>query len=201
MKTCVIVGQNYPDGMSDTLVAQHDLTLIFEPLDAPYRACVDWYAGKDVLVFELACGKPQGVKTMNVYNDRGVSSSLGVVTEESKDLYKNHNLDLRGGQDVVVVDLGFFLLAMGVEPNTVCIDAQGMDLTVLKTLKPFLVWKNIETLRCEADGDGKKMYDGLPDNSVEGFMEFMSQFPAYKFSMVPDRVSWNPDLQWALDTQ
>lgn len=200
MKTCVIVGQNYPDRMSDTLVEQHDLTLIFEPLFLPYHACVDCYAGMNVLVFNLACGKTTGQKIMNVYNSKGESSSLGTFNDEAKSLYGKFDLEKKGEELVTVVELGLMLLAMGVEPNTVCIDAQGMDLTVLKTLKPFLQWKTIKTLRCEADGDGKKMYDGLPDNSVEGFMEFMSQFPDYKFSMVPDRVSWNPDLQWELQT-
>ena len=79
------------------------------------------------------------------------------------------------------------------------IDAQGMDLTILKTFAEWLSRSAIRMIQCEADGQGKRMYDGLGDNSEEGFDVFMLQFPQYTKRKLTGRVAWNPDIVWELN--
>jgi FkbM family methyltransferase len=196
--TCVIVGQNMPDVHSDAAVDNHGRTFIFEPLEDAYSACLSRYWGR-ATVIPKACGAEAGIASFNRYNVRGLSSSMGTVSAEMAERYSNFDFTLQETTTVEVVNLYNWLKHYGVESiDNLSIDAQGMDLTILKTLEPMIAASKIDYIMAEADGDGVKLYDGLPDNSVEGFMEFMGKFPQYKFAKIPNRVSFNPDLSWEL---
>ncbi len=201
MRICVIVGQNFPDMTLARHIAQHDRVIIFEPLVEAVAAIRGMYSPRQkVTVVQAACGLEVGKAKFNVYNQNGLSSSLGTVTKESADKYAAFDLSLQGVREVDVVNLHDALkFTYTVDAiKTLRIDAQGMDLTILKTLEPFLERYAIEDIECEADGDGFKNYEGLPDNSVSGFKKFMEAFPRYEFSFVPERNDFNPDLKWVL---
>jgi FkbM family methyltransferase len=200
MTTCVIVGQNYPDSLSDQLVNAHDRTFIFEPLEDAWLACRERY--KDAAeVYPFACGSSYYTTKFHRYNINGLSSSIGKASSAMVEKYSRFNLKLQAVTDVRVVNLYQWLTDRKInEVDNLFIDAQGMDLTILKTMEPMIARSNIGFIQAEADGDGIDLYEDLPDNSVEGFVEFMSQFPEYKFSKVPGCYSWNPDLQWELQS-
>lgn len=193
--TLVIVGQNMPDRATDRLVALHDRTWIFEPLPECAAACRKAYPAATVI--EAACSWGFGCHEFHVYNQDGLSSSLGTMTEQARHLYSNCDLSLKRTIRVVTVSLFEMLRMHGVtEVATLIIDAQGADLDILKTMKPMI--GRIGYIQCEADGPGARHYDGLPSNSEADFQAFMSQFPQYEFGRLPNRNAHNPDLYWQL---
>lgn len=202
MRTCVIVGQNYPDRRCVEMVESHDVTYIFEPLPDAVQALRECFSHKkNVIVCQVACGEKSlyAAQRFNVCNRQGLSSSLGSVSEAAKQMYGNFDLSTTSTIHVTVVNLLQVLKDDSVhEIETLLIDAQGMDLTILKTLEPMIRESKICHIECEADGDGLKMYDGLPSNSVEDFQAFMEQYPQYKGGFVPNRFSFNPDMYWHL---
>jgi len=107
MKTCVIVGQNMPDATSDALVAEHDRTIIFEPLPDAAKACGDRYCGQpQVVIFQNACGEQDNFEhRLNIYNTNGASSSLGTISTSARNLYQDTNLALSEAIPVAVVNL------------------------------------------------------------------------------------------------
>jgi len=158
------------------------------------------YGNPDCHIIEAACGSVNGISVLNRYNEDGLSSSLGEPTEESRQLYSNADLSLQGSIRVDVINAYEWLKARGLDGiETLLVDAQGMDLTILKTFEDWINRSMIRVIQCEADGEGKTMYHGTGDNSEAGFDEFMSRFPQYEKSKVPGRVSWNPDLKWTLN--
>jgi hypothetical protein len=78
------------------------------------------------------------------------------------------------------------------------IDAQGMDLAILKTMRPFFERRAVRRVIHEIDVDGFRHYDGLPDNSLSGAVQYMEQFGSYQPYRLPDRNDFNFDLEWRL---
>lgn len=200
MKTAVIVGQNHPDSTLARLVDTFDRVIIFEPLPDAADACR--YAYKDcasVIVFQAACGESFGPATFHQYNIRGLSSSLGTMTGEAQEVYSSFDLSLTGTVDVQVLHLGFMLQLLGVVSiDFLMIDAQGMDFAILKTVEPWIAGSRVGIIQLEADGNGFKHYDGLPDNSEASIIKWMSQFPQYELSRIADRMPEQPDLVFEL---
>jgi FkbM family methyltransferase len=203
MRTAVIVGQNYPDACSDALVERHDRTIIFEPLPPAAKACRDRYAeNPKVIVFEAACGSWWSVEPFQVYNRSGLSSSLGVVTVDAKSRFPTQDLSLASSCEVQVCNLGDALRMLGVEAiATLVIDAQGMDFAILQTLQRYIAAGAIEYIQLEADGEGFRHYDGLPDNSESAIVRFMASHSRYELQKLPGRVSFHPDLVFILNAQ
>jgi FkbM family methyltransferase len=196
-----------PDATSDRLVSEHDRTFIFEPLPDAVDVLRKYYAPQTTVVVKAACAEKIGYADFQVYNRNGLSSSIGTMTAQATVRYRNYDLSLVEKLRVRTVNLCEFLQdydqaseCVTNELETLMIDAQGMDLTVLKTMKPFLERYAIKTIQCEADGLGFTHYDGLPSNSEADFMDFMSQFPQYEFSKVEGRNDFNPDLRWVRTT-
>jgi FkbM family methyltransferase len=203
VRTAVIVGQNYPDGCSDTIVERHDRTLIFEPLPEAAAACRERYKDNPkVIVFEAACGAWFSREPFTVYNVNGLSSSLGSVTDDAKRLFYTQDLAAVGSHEVQVCNLGDVLAMLGIDSLAVCvIDAQGMDFTILQTLNKLIEASAIEYIQLEADGEGFRHYDGLPDNSEATIARWMKQFPQYELQKLPGRVSFHPDLVFLLNAK
>jgi len=203
MRAAIIVGQNYPDACSDTLVERHDRIVIFEPLPDAANACRDRYKGDPkVIVLEAACGLWFSREPFTVYNTNGLSSSLGSVTEDAVQRFSSQNLAAVESHEVQVCNLGDMLEILGIDSLAVCvIDAQGMDFAILKTLRGLIEASAIEYIQLEADGEGFRHYDGLPDNSEAAIVQWMKQFPQYELQKLPGRVSFHPDLVFMLNAQ
>jgi FkbM family methyltransferase len=200
MKTAVIVGQNYPDEMLAGIVAMHDRVLIFEPLPQAAEACRVAYRGNPkAIVFEAACGEAFSNATLNIYNENGLSSSLGEITTQSQDVYSSFDLRLTGRTLVRVVNLRDILATLGIEfVDLLVIDAQGMDFAILKTLELYVQGSRIGFIQVEADGKGCKHYEGVPDNSESGILSWMGKYPQYAQTRHPDRIAEQPDLVFIL---
>ena len=197
----IIVGPNRIDKQIADVIQSHDRTIMFEPLpDACefMRSQIN-QGGERVRIVQAACGQFDGTSVLNQYNTHGVSSSLGTCTKQSTELYERFDLNCTGQLEVPVVNLAAFCARAGIyHIDTLMTDAQGMDLTIMKTMSKWLRESLISKIQCEADGDGYCMYDGLPNNSESGFDMLFSEFPQYIKSRLPNRVPWNPDLTWAL---
>lgn len=203
MKTCVIVGQNYPDKSLERLSDCYDRIVIFEPL--PDAAEALRYAYKDsasILVFQAACGDSFGTAKFNRYNIRGLSSSLGTMTGEAMQVYSAHyDLSLQETIEVQVLHVGLILQLIGIVTiDFLLIDAQGMDFTILKTIEPWLSESRVNLIQLEADGDGFRHYDGLPDNSEQAIIEWMRKFPQYELGYIEGRMKEQPDLVFELNS-
>ena len=200
MKTAVIVGQNRPDSALAKLVDCYDRIIIFEPLPDAAAACRYMY--KDcvsVIVFEAACGAACGTSEFRQYNMHGLSSSLGTMTGEACAVYSGYDLSLQGTIEVQVLHLGLMLQLLGVAAiDFLLIDAQGMDFTILKTVEPWIASSAVTLIQLEADGEGFRHYDGLPDNSEAAIIDWMSQFSQYELSRIPERLKQQPDLVFEL---
>lgn len=197
MKTAVIVGQNHPDFYLQEIVNEHDRVIIFEPLPDAAKACREFcFDMPGVIVIQAACGVAFSNAAFNCYNMNGLSSSLGTMSADAVQLYGgDYDLSLTNVIDVQVLHLGFMLQIMGVETiDLLFIDAQGMDFTILKTVEPWLTESRLGKVQLEADGMGFAHYDGLPDNSEDGIVEWMQQFPQYNISCLAGRRKEQPDL-------
>jgi FkbM family methyltransferase len=202
MKTAVIVGQNYPDSVSDDIVAMHDRVFIFEPLPEAVNAIRDRYNNNPgVVAVQAACGSHFDRAELRVYNTDGLSSSLGMMTKDAVDLYSQFDLSEQRLEVVQVVNLGYMLDMIGV-PTVDCmiIDAQGMDFTILQTVESMVRDGRIGYLQLEADGKGFRHYNGLPDNSESAIVKWMGQYPRYAATRLPNRMDEQPDLVFLLDT-
>jgi hypothetical protein len=151
-------------------------------------------------VFQAACGDYFETKTLNVYNRNGLSSSLGSMTADAVELYgSRYDLSLQSTEYVRVVNLGAMLeMLIAVTIDDLIIDAQGMDFTILKTVESWVRSSRIKRIQLEADGCGFRHYDGLPDNSEASILEWMSFYPQYEASRLPERLKEQPDLVFEL---
>lgn len=201
MKTFVCVGPNRGDREMVKLMYGHDRFYMFEPLPeaAKWLRDSNRHAAQWFHVVEAACGVHSGRATMNIYNTDGVSSSLGVCTEQAKERYSNVNLECQGQIGVDVVNLGDWLAKNGIDRiETLLIDAQGMDLAILGTIRHYLVDRRIKRIVHECDGEGFRHYDGLPDNSLAGSIAFFADVGGYEMVPMANRNDFNFDVEWRL---
>ena len=198
--TLVYVGANIGGEHLDKLIEKHERCYLFEP--QPFAAeKLRQTVGKleGVEVIQAACGADEGLFDLTIYNEMGLSSSLGKMTQQAKDSFSDFDLEEREIIKVNVWNLLEWLEANGIETiETLVIDAQGMDLTILKTLSPLIETGAIQNIQCEADGVGFTHYEGLPSNSETEFQEFMSQFGWYTGDRADGRLNIQPDLIWKL---
>jgi FkbM family methyltransferase len=152
-----------------------------------------------VIVIEAACGAGFSVEEFHIYNEAGLSSSLGTMTEEARDKWRQYDLSSQGVIVVNVVDLLEMLRMLGIsEADCLVIDAQGMDFTILKTVEWLIAKGSIKYIQLEADGPGFRHYTGTPDNSETAILEWMAQFPHYEAGRLPNRAVHHPDLIFTL---
>lgn len=200
-KIFVCVGPNRGDREMVKLMHGHDLFIMFEPLPeaAAWLRDHNRHAEQWFHVIEAACGEHAGRATLNVYNFDGVSSSLGKCTDQARQLYSGADLSGQHQIEVDVINLREWLDDHQVEHiQTLLIDAQGMDLAILKTIEPYLRERRIDRIVHEIDGDGFRHYDGLPDNSFSAAIEFFDSVGNYEMEEMPDGNSWNFDVSWRL---
>jgi FkbM family methyltransferase len=200
MRTAVIIGQNYPDAELVEIVGMHDRTIVFEPLPEAAEACRNAFANDPrLIVFQAACGESFSISKLNIYNHHGLSSSLGELTAEAREIYTTQDLSHKGSISVQVVNAAYILQMAGVQfIDFLLIDAQGMDFTILQTLQSYLEATAIGFIQIEADGAGFVHYTDTPDNSEESILAYMRRFPAYLASRQPGRMAEQPDLLFAI---
>lgn len=147
----------------------------------------------NVEIVEAACGERSGTAELTVYNALGLSSSLGRMTKIAQAEYSHCDLSARGTVTVEVVNLADWCLERGIGfIEVLIIDAQGLDLTILRTMEPWLAEGRIGWLQIEADGPGFRHYTGLPSNAESDIRAYLEAFP-YSFVGSTGRKA-NPNL-------
>lgn len=197
----VCVGPNRGGADMMELVQGHNRFWMFEPLPeaAAWLREKNAHAAEVFHVVEAACGETTSRAMLRKYNTGGVSSSLGVCTEQAREMYSQADLSQQGEVEVQVINLCEFLQWAGVHQiQTLVTDAQGMDLAILKTMEPYFRRRAVHRVIHETDADGFRHYDGLPDNSLSGAIAYMEQFECYRPSRMPDRNDFNFDMEWRL---
>ena len=193
MRSLVFVGCNFGPDVTK-VVQDYDLIWLFEPiteiaLTLAEEFHAEQYRDKAIMVVNAACWTDNETRPFRIYNTNGLSSSLGTITEQAVETFSGNDLSLFDERTCRCVRLDSYLPAW---LTSLVIDAQGADLTILKTIEPWLTCGRIEAIQIECDGDGFKHYEGLEDNSESSLVEYMRQFP-YTATRVPDRSDANPD--------
>lgn len=200
-KVFVCVGPNRGCAETARLLHGHDRFFMFEPLPdaAQWLREQNSHVSDIFHVVEAACGETTSRAKMRIYNEHGASSSLGVCTDQARQMYPQADLTEQAEIEVQVVNLCDFLQWAGVEQiETLVTDAQGMDLAILKTMQPYFERRAIRCVVHETDADGFRHYDGLPDNSLSAAEAYMNQFGCYRPSRLPGRNDFNFDMEWRL---
>jgi hypothetical protein len=88
-------------------------------------------------------------------------------------------------------------------------DIQGLDLEVLKTLRPMIEARQIGSIKCEVTKDTyRNIYHDLPDNSESGFKKLLEDHYDLvavgqgllvdgKFDNIPEDA-WEMDCKWSV---
>jgi len=195
MKTLVWVGPNVSRDVFE-LVEQFDRVILIEPLeeccDLLFKELGD---RENLFIICAACGVTEGIQEFHTYNCNGVSSSFGKVTQEARDKFKTVDWNDTTTREVNVVNLGKLLDAFEIEKvDRLIIDAQGMDLTILKTIETQLKRHDIKSLQTEAD-NGFQHYEDL-DNRLENQESFMESCGYQLVSK--SQADFHPDVEWAI---
>ena len=141
------------------------------------------------LVAAAACTE-DGEVPFHISSNEGGSSSLGQF-DESWLAPRTDALRMTRTIVVPAVNLLRFCLERGVETiDSYVSDLQGMDLTVLQTMAPFLREGRLKLIQCETTKDGRRnIYRDLPSNELGEFSRLLTP---YGYSLVG--TGWG-DLQ------
>ena len=171
----------------------HDVSWLFEPITkvAEYLENQFRDSGKTVVVVNAAVYSDTTPRVLSLYNRNGVSSTLGRPSQFNKDSYPAVDWQLIGKQKVRCVRLEDYL---PLRLTTLIVDTQGCDFEIMRTIKPWLMDGRIDFIRAECDGL-QPMHDGLPDNSAQSLLAYMSQFD-YTMRKVPRKRQSNSDYEW-----
>lgn len=202
-KIAFYIGANKGYGLMD-YVNQYDEIHVFEPDPEIFKELKSNYSNqKNLILNECACYLNTGKHTLYVTENR-VSTSLGDVDTSTFETIGFHS----GGKppiktvEVNTVNLYDYLKLNRInEIDFLLTDAQGSDLTILKTIQPYIEQKKIKKLFCETHNDGKSLYVGM-DNSFSGFKELLSEnyeIDYYNFGgdyRTNDYVIQENDIEW-----
>lgn len=172
MKTLIYIGANVGFTLG-TLVNSFDRVYAFEPDPEMFDKLKSRYSSKDgVTLINAACSTEDGEANFYITGNR-VASSLGDGSKDFKD-YHGYNASVIKEITVKTINLAKYLESEGVEYIDLYFsDAQGSDLSILKTMKGFIAGGKIGELFIETHADGHFLYEGL-DNQLSGFKEILS---------------------------
>jgi hypothetical protein len=88
-----------------------------------------------------------------------------------------------------------------IEIETLKIDAQGFDLSILRTVEPWLERGAIRVIQCEADGEGFRHYDNTPGNDAADIRRLFAQYDHYKEVPLIGFCDFHPDLRFELNDE
>lgn len=206
-KIAVYVGANRGYGISP-LLNSFDEIHVFEPdpeiFEDLKQRCISFDNYRcDIILNNCACHVEDGIKTLYITENR-VSSSLSEVDISTFQTIGYHS----GGKpsvkkiEIETVNLFDYLQKNNIEElDYLLTDTQGADLTILKTVKPYLDNKKIKKLFCETHGNGKSLYVDL-DNQFNGFKELLSKnyeisYFSFDSNYRPsDYVITDEDIEW-----
>lgn len=194
MSTLIWVGPNCTPDVIEC-AEKFDTVILIEPL---IECCELLFKEighlPGVSIFNCACGKQEGIEKFHTYNENGFSSSLGVVDQEAVDLFDKVDWSKTSTREVQVINLGKFIETLEIgQIDQLIIDAQGMDLTILRTIEKPLKARQIKLVKSEAD-NGFKHYQGL-DNRLDEQISFMESCGFYPL-LVAGTVTIHPDVIW-----
>ena len=177
-------------------------------LERVYKWC------PNVRIVHAALADSDGTIDFHISNQDGGCSSIGRFRADFLDSAYHSKLlgeDLRMLRTIRVpsLDLGRFLEREGIDfIDDYVSDIQGMDLTVLHILRPFIESRRIARICCEVTKDHCLGLYELPDNSLSGFKRLLdanyrieAQGSYYGGKFYPDGVmqeQWDMDYRWVL---
>jgi FkbM family methyltransferase len=200
-KVFVCVGPNTGDTEMIKIAEGHDRFWFFEPLPEAAAWLREANKGSEhyIHIIEAACGEVEGESVLTVYNKRGESSSLGKCSRQAEAVFAGVDWTEHRQIDVKVVNLCKFMEHVKCERiETLMIDAQGMDLAILKTMRPYLEARLVNRIIHEIDADGFNHYVGVPDNSFSSACAFMNEVGGYTLKEMPEVCKMNFDVEWVL---
>lgn len=131
---------------------------------------IKWFP--NVHIYNKVVSDTEGEIKFNISNNEGASSSIGVFKKEWVS-------DVKMVSTITVssINLMKFLSERNVDfIDDYISDIQGFDLHVLKTIKPLLDAKKVQTITCEtAKDEYGNVYENAPDNSFSGFKNFLDE--------------------------
>ena len=172
----------------------HDVSWLFEPIANVAEYLVNEFRDSNktvIVVYAAVFSDRSETRVLNMYNRNGLSSTLGNPSQFHQDSYPAVDWSLIGKQKVRCVRLDDYL---PLRLSTLIIDSQGCDFEILRTVEPWLRESRIDFIRSESDGL-QPMHDGLPDNSAQSILGFMSQFE-YTMRKSPGKRQCSPDYEW-----
>jgi len=193
----------------------------FEAVFNKFRKCYGFEANPEI--FEILKKRYKGLPNIHLYNcavtdtdgevhfnissNDGASSSVGTFDDDWTN-YKSGQINMEKTIKVPSVNLFNFINREKIGfIDSYISDIQGLDLTVLKTLKPLIETKRIGYITCEVTKDKyRNIYKDLPDNSETGFNEILGEnymcvargwgvLQDGNFSDVPEEW-WEMDCKW-----
>jgi len=184
----------------------------FEANPVRYNKLIKKYKKyKNMYFFNVAVSDYDGEINFNISNNNdGASSSIGNFSEDWLKTQESDGIQMTTKIKVPCINLFNFFQRNNINYiDDYISDIQGMDLQVLKTLRPMIDNKQIGTIRCEVTKDKyKNIYHDLPDNSERGFLELLTDnyqliakgwgiLKDYKFDKISESA-WEMDCKWKL---
>lgn len=163
----------------------------------------------NVHLFNVAVTDKDGEIDFNISSNSGASSSVGQFKEEWSN-FKSGEVRMINTIRIPSINLLNFFQKRGVTHiESYISDIQGLDLEVLKTLKPFIDNRQISDITCEVSKDKYgNIYKDIPENSESGFNQLLNSnyecvakgwgvLDDGEFNEVPE-ASWEMDCKWQL---
>ena len=159
-----------------------------------------------VKLFNVAAATYDGEVTFHISNNDGVSSSIGEFKENWPNAAAGQ-VKMTEKIKVPCINLYNFFDKENIEHvDDYISDIQGMDLEVLRTLRPYINKRKIGSITCEVTKNEKKNVYKLPDNSEAGFHTLLQEnytlvakgwgvLNDNQFGDIPDG-SWEMDCKW-----
>ena len=167
----------------------------------------------NIKLYNVAVSDYDGEIDFNISNNNeGASSSIGNFSEDWLETQHLEGVKMIAKIKIPCINLLNFFHRENINfIDDYVSDIQGMDLQVLKTLRPFINGKQIATIRCEVTKNKyKNIYHDLPDNSEYGFHELLAenyQLVAKGWGILKDNKfdkisesTWEMDCKWRLKT-
>ena len=213
--TCVYVGAYKGYGLYN-LRRTYDRFIVMEPYSAAFEE-LQLAFGNDSrfeLLHAAATVEHGSQVTLHISSNDGGSSSLGKrFNPEWLALWPPGGIDMVEKEEVFGLNVLQLLRDRGIgRVDEYVSDIQGMDLEILKTLRPMLEEKRIQRIRCEVSAD-QNLYEGLPDNSFRGFLDLLTPLGyelwstgwgdlvdrQFKYGKTPETLPkglWEFDAKW-----
>lgn len=201
-----------PNGTFNLIYKNFEKSYVFEANPDRYDKLIKKYGKyKNIYIYNVALADYDGEITFNISNNNnGASSSVGNFKDDWNHEYQSEKIKMVKSIKVSCINLNSFIKKNNINfIDEYCSDIQGMDLTVLKTIKPLIQNRKIKNITCEVTKNNKKnIYHDLPDNSEEGFHMLLDEnytLKARGWGILIDNIiedipedSWEMDCKWTL---